>query len=64
MTTTPGSPQAITNGCTCRRAMIEQAHGEIVGFHVNSNCPIHGLLDPYEHVERYADLTDLDKAYD
>lgn len=44
---TPGSPEALANGCTC--AAAENAHGqgtqrgETRTFVVDANCPLHGM---------------------
>ena len=57
MTHNPGSPSAITNGCTC--AVLDNHHGrgliDIDGnrtFWFSDNCPIHGVRDSYEQVEK------------
>ena len=40
---TPGSDEAIAQGCTC--PVLDNAHGQGLGdglFWVNQDCPIHG----------------------
>jgi hypothetical protein len=40
---TPGSPEAIAEGCTCDPVANLHGHAEI--FECDNNCPVHGLAE-------------------